>query len=149
MSVHTSRELRVYGAVTGYQEHLRGTLISNVGALTMSDVSGSAKGPVQDLTGATLATGTFYFFAATAGCSAVDLTFTATITGTAPTITVGPTLSDNITIKGTATAVTALVSGTQATTSLTGLRGERGVLVKMVVPGASTALFTVAEYSAL
>lgn len=95
-----------------------------------------------------LSTGTYWFFLPTAGGAAVDVIIAGTSTGTAPTVTMYPTKQDGLSQKGaSATAVT--FGASDAITSLSSLRGEPGVMVKVVVPAASTATFTTAEYSAL
>jgi hypothetical protein len=95
-----------------------------------------------------LATGTYWFFLPTAGAQAIDVIIAGTSTGTGPTLTMYPVKADGLTQKGsTTTAVT--FGSTDTITSITTLRGEPGVMLKVSVPAASTATFTTAEYSAL
>lgn len=95
-----------------------------------------------------LSTGTYWFFLPTAGAVAIDVLIAGTSTGTAPTLTMYPVKADGLSQKGASvTAVT--FSGSDTITSITTLRGEPGVMLKVSVPAASTATFTTAEYSAL
>lgn len=143
-----NREALVYGAITGSQGKIVGTNVSQAGTLTRADLEGNtgSVSATQPLAGAgSLAAGTYYYWIPTAGCTSLDVTLRLSA-GTAPTITLYPTLSDNISIKGTATSVSTITS-TQATTSLTTLRGERGCILKLV----AAAVFTIdqADYSCL
>lgn len=143
-----SREARTYGAVQGWQAKITGTNVSQGGTLAIGDISSNSAG--NPLAGQVLATGTFYYALPVSGCSALDVTLRMSAhTGTVPTITLYPTLSDSVSIKGTATSVTSLADATQATTTVTGLRGERVWLLKIVVPAASSATFDQADYSSL
>jgi len=148
------QEKRLVGAAGGWQELIRGTNVSVSGTPVRGDVEGnqsSGVGAHNPLAGAgALATGTYYYFLNCGGAAAIDVTLRMSAhTGTVPTITFYPVLADGVSIKGTATSVSALSDATQSTTSLTTLRGERGCLLKIVVPGASSATFDQAEYSAL
>lgn len=148
-----AQEKRLIGAAGGYQEPIRGTNVSVSGTPTRADVEGnqsSGVGAHNKLAGAgSLGPGTYYYYLNCGGAAAIDVTLRAsTVTGT-HTITLYPVLSDGVTIKGTATSVSSLVANTQATTSLTTLRGERGVMLKIVVNGASALVFDQAEHSAL
>lgn len=147
-----NQETNIKNAATGWQQKIKGTLQSQTGTLTRADLDGNAGAADAGIPlagGGTLATGTYYFYIPVAGCAAVDVTLRAsTVTGT-HTITLYPVLSDGVSIKGTATSVTALSANTQATTSLTTLRGERGVILKIIVAGASSLVFDQAEASAL
>lgn len=148
MSIDTNREHRSYGAVMGWQGSIVGSNMNVAAALAIGDLSGNLAQSL--LSGATLPTGTFYYAIPVAGVAALDVTLRmASHTGTVPAITLYPTLNDNVSIKGTATNVTALVDATQATTSVTTLRGERVWILKIVVPAASSTTFDQAEYSAL
>jgi len=157
MSVVHSREERTYGAVTGWQERIRGTCVSlGATAPTLNDVSGSAVASMVDLVGRTLAAGTYYFFLACSGAAAVDVTLRASANATnidATNTKVYRTLSDNVTEKmnatGSSSAVTfaTFANGTQQTASITTLRGERGALLKLVTTGSVT--IDQADYSAL
>lgn len=143
-------EARALNAVQGWQYPITGTNIAVSGTVSRNDLEGAVNAvtATQKLAGAVLAaSSTYYYFLPTSGCAAVDVTLKATFTN-APTITIVPTLSDNVTAKGAATTLTALVSGTQATGSLSGLRGERGCLLK-IVTAALGATFVDADYSAL
>lgn len=148
-----NQETLIKNAATGWQQKIKGTLLNVSGALVRSDIdgnAGAADAGIMLAGGGTLAaSGTYYFYIPVAGCAAVDVTLRAsTVTGT-HTITLYPVLSDGVTIKGTATAVSSLVAATQATTSITTLRGEKGVILKIVVAAASTLAFDQAEASAL
>lgn len=147
-----NQEKRLIGAAGGRQQKITGTNVSITGTLTRADLDGNSTSAAASipLAGAgSLGPGTYYYFLNTGGSAAVDVTLRAsTVTGT-HTITLYPVLSDGVTIKGTATSVSALVASTQATTSLTTLRGERGCLLKVVVNGASALVFDQAEFSAL
>lgn len=141
------RERNIYGSALGWQNTIQGTNVSVSGTLTRMDLD--CVGARATLAGATLSTGTYYYFIPTAGVAELDVTLRASaVTGT-HTITLYPVLSDCVSIKGTATSVSALVAATQATTSLTTLRGERGVILKIVVDAASSLTFDQADYSAL
>lgn len=148
-----TRERNLIHAATGWQNRIVGTNLAVSGTLARSDLEGNtgSASATQPLAGATLAASSTYYYAIpTAGCAALDVTLRmSSHTGTVPTITLYPTLSDNISIKGTATAVSSLVDATQATTSVTTLRGERVWILKIVVPAASTATFDQGDYSAL
>lgn len=147
-----NQESKIKGAATGWQGKITGTLLNVTGTLVRSDVDGNAGATFagQPLAGATLAASTTtYYYIPVAGCAAVDVTLRAsTVTGT-HTITLYPVLSDGVTIKGTATSVAALAAATQATTSITTLRGEQGVILKIVVNAASSLVFDQADFSAL
>lgn len=149
MTVDTNREHRAYGAVLGRQESITGTNANVAGTLALGDVSPSA-GLVATLSGATLATGSFYYAIPCGGCATLDVTLRMSAhTGTVATITLYPTLKDQVTIKGTATSVTTLVDAAQATTSVLTLRGERVWILKIVVPSSASITFDQAEFSAL
>lgn len=146
-------------AMTGWQLPITGTNLV-VTALVRASVDGNtlAAAATQKLAGVSLATGTYYYYIPTAGCSAVDVTLrssAATGTGLQSATTVYRVLSDGITEKmaagGTSAAVAfaTFVNGTQQTVSITGLRGEAGALLKIVVPSSSTVTFDHADMSAL
>ncbi|MGN6205974.1 hypothetical protein [Humibacter sp.] len=147
-----TRERQLVHAATGWQGKITGTNVAVSGTLARTDLDGNtgSVSATQPLAGAgSLGPGTYYYAIPTAGCSALDVTLRAsTVTGT-HTITLYATLSDNITIKGTATSVTALTANTQATTSVTTLRGERIWILKIVVNAASALVFDQADASAL
>lgn len=147
-----TRDAQLVGAAAGWQGSIKGTLLNVAGTLTRQDLEGNATGAdgaQKDLANAAMGIGTYYFFIPTAGCQTLDLTFrlAASGGGTAPTITLWKTLSDNITMKGTAATAVTTVTTTQATTQVTPLVGERGVVVKMVA--AATFKMDTADYSAL
>lgn len=148
-----NQEKRLIGAAGGRQQKITGTNVSVTGTLTRADVEGNTTSAAASipLAGAgALSTGTYYYFMNTGGSAAIDVTLRMSAhTGTVPTITFYPVLSDGVSIKGTATSVSALSDNTQSTTSLTTLRGERGCLLKIVVPATSSATFDQAEFSAL
>lgn len=132
------------GAAAGWQLPIMGTNLSVLGAVTKQDLDGNIAA-TKPLQGVTMLAGTYYYFLNTPGCTYLDVTLTLG-SGTAPTITLYPTLSDTITAKGAVTAV-ATVTAVQATTSLTTLKGERGCILKLVA--AATFVLSVADYSAL
>ena len=142
-------------AISGWQNKVQGTNLAVAGSLAYSDLHGDtgANSALKQLQGAgALSTGTYYYFIPTAGCSAVDVTLmtsAATGTGGSSAVTLVTTVSDNVTAKGTPGAFGAFVNGTPQTVSIATLRGERGCLLKIVVPGASSVTFSVADYSAL
>lgn len=148
---HLERQLQ--NATTGWQGKIKGTNAAVSGTLAITDLEGNTGAGAANvpLAGQTLAASSTYYYAIpTSGCSALDVTLRmASHTGTVPTITLYPTLSDYVSIKGTATSVSSLSDATQATTSVTTLRGERIWILKIVVPAASTATFDQADYSAL
>lgn len=153
MSMSTDRERKTYGAILGWQEQIRGSNLTVSGTPVIGDISGMSFGK---LAGQVLATGTFYYFLPVSGVSAVDVTLIMSAhTGSAPTVTLYKLLSDKLTEKldstgGTTARVTiTLTDGTQITGSMTGMRGEQGLMLKVVVPSSATATFTVAEFSAL
>lgn len=136
------------GAAAGWQNAIKGTNLAVSGTLTVADLDGNGKSAVAGtpLAGASLTTGTYYYYIPVAGCQNLDVTLRLA-SGTVPTITLYPVLSDGVSIKGTATSVTALVAAAQATTSLTTLKGERGVILKIVAGG--TCSLDQADYSAI
>lgn len=153
-------EARLQNAIAGWQGQIVGTLVAVSGTPKTSDVAGANGNGVGShvaLTGATLASGTYYFLIPAAGCAAVDVTLRASANATNIDTTnskVYRVLSDWVTEKmgatGSSTAVTfggAFANGTQQTASVTTLRGERGVLLKLVLTGSVT--FDQAESSAL
>jgi hypothetical protein len=150
---------RMEGAITGWQGPIQGTLAAVSGTPTYKDLEGNATvnaGARQPLAGATLATGTYYFFIPTSGCSAVDVTLRETA-GNANIDTTNTklfrVLVDGVSEKMNAAGISAAVAfgaftnALQQTASVTGLRGERGVLLKLVLTGSVT--FDQAEFSAL
>lgn len=143
-------------SLTGWQGKIKGTNSAVSGTLVRSDVDSSTAG--TPLAGATLATGTYYYYIPTGGDAAADCTLRtsgATGTGLSSAATFYKVLSDGITEKmnaaGTTAATTfaAFVNGTQQTVSQTAMRGEQGCLLKIVVPGASSVTFDQADFSGL
>lgn len=130
-----------YGAAAGRQAHIRG------GGLN-TDASFDA---ATELAGVTLqASTTYYFRVPTAGSAGLYVTLKpSAITGTGPTVTAYATLSDGITQKGSASTLTTPSGTTQVTDAITTLTGERFWVIKMVMPGASTCVFSQAEYTTL
>lgn len=148
-------------SLTGWQGKVTGTNLA-VTSLVRASIDGNslATPATQPLAGATLAaSSTYYYYIPTAGASAVDVTLRtsgATGTGLSSATTIYKVLSDGITEKMNAAGASAAVvmaspyvNGTQVTASITGLRGEQGVLLKIVVPAASTVTFDQADWSAL
>lgn len=131
----------VYGAAAGRQAKIKG------GGLE-TDLSLNAKTLLEGVTLA--ASTTYYFRIPTAGSSKLHVVLKpSAVTGTGPTITAYATLSDGITQKGTASSFTTPSGTTQVVNEVTTLAGERYWMVKMVVPGASTCVFSQAEFTTL
>jgi hypothetical protein len=102
------------------------------------------------LEGVVLSTaGTYYYSMATTGAAEIDVTLRPSATSGTVTMACYPTLRDGVTIKGTETAFTAPVAGTQETKTLQSLRGVRMCVLKIVVSGASSITFDQAEFSTL
>ncbi len=135
-----NQDRRAIGAVTGWQDLIRG------GGSVTTPVLRDAGTP---LTGVVLAPGTYTYQIPVAGASAVDVSLRASaVTGTV-TPTIVPTFFDGVTAKTTATSFAALAAGVGQTVTLTGLRGERQVLLTITVPGGGSLTLDRAEYSAL
>lgn len=104
------------------------------------------------LAGVTLSTGTYNYSIPVDGAGAVDVvlrTSAATGTGLSSTATIQATLNDGVTLKGSTTAASAtFVNGTAQILSLTALRGEKVVNLRIVVPATSSVTFDQAEFSA-
>lgn len=92
---------------------------------------------------------TVYYSMNTSGSAEIDITLRPSAVSGTVTITCYPTLRDGVTIKGTATAFTAPVAGTQETKTLQSLRGVRICVLKVVTAAASSITFDQAEYSTL
>jgi len=142
-------------ALTGWQGTIKGSNTA-VTSLARNSVDGTGTG--TPLAGATLSTGTYYYFIPTGGAAAADCTLRtsgATGTGLVSAATFYKVLSDGITEKmnaaGSTAATTfgAFVNGTQQTVSQTAMRGEQGCVLKIVVPAASTVTFDQGEFSGL
>jgi hypothetical protein len=101
------------------------------------------------LAGQTLTEGTYTYELPVSGAAAVDVTLKASsVTGTiAPTIY--PTYVDGLTAKGTPVAFDTLANDTLQTKSIETLRGERVVMLEIVVGAGESVTFSQAEYSAL
>lgn len=141
---------RINASATGWQGPVQGPCVAVPGALALTDLKGATAG--KALANVALSTGTYYFFIPTSGSSAVDVTLrtsAATGTGLSSAVTLYTVLSDCITAKGSPQTAAAFVNGTAQTLSITTLRGERGCLLKIVVPVTSTVTFDIADASAL
>lgn len=131
------------GAVNGRQLLLEdaaspdGTLVT--GPLVGQQLDGGASGR------------TFVIFAPTAGAQTATFFFKLIFTGTAPTATVVPTMSDGETPRVGATAVDfeTFTSGAWSTAQVTGLEGEAGCRIALTIAADVTATVVGAEYTAL
>jgi hypothetical protein len=112
--------------------------------------------PELALAGQTLpANSTLLFALPVRGASSVDVLLRfSTVTATVPTASIYKTMADGLTEKmnaagaSAAVAFAAFVNGVQQTASVTTLRGERVVLLK-IVTGANPPTIDQAEYSTL
>lgn len=144
MNPAAGSEKGLQNSVQGWQDYLRGA-----GTQTGLD---SMKRLVDAGTNSTA--GTYFYAVPCFGANAVDITLRAsTLTGTV-TVTAYKTLGDGFTEKMDATGASAaititLVAATQKTGSITTLRGERIVILKIVIAGSSSVAFDQAEFSAI
>lgn len=105
---------------------------------------------VAALAGVALTEGTYYYSIPVIGNSAVDVTLRPSSISGAITPALYKTMVDRQTIKGAEVPFgAALVDDTQATQSITDLRGEQRVILKIEVPSGASVTFDQAEYSAL
>jgi hypothetical protein len=135
-----NENLKQIGAITGWEGLIIGTLKSML-APTVADLDSD---DWKALAGAVLPIGTYFFAIPVSGAVAVDVTLRAS--AGAATASIYRVLADHITEKmdpagaSAAQAFAAFVIGTQQTVSITGLRGEAIVLLKVVVAVAGFTL---------
>lgn len=144
MRIGPGSDLGMKYVVSGWQDYIRG-----------GGTQASMDYPVRLIDAGALSASTTYFYSIPCfGAATVQATlFPSIVTGTV-TVTMYKTLTDNFTEKqtdaGASEAVTiTLVQGAYRGGTISNLRGERLVVLKIVVAAASTATFTTAEYSAL
>lgn len=142
MSVTETQDKRLLGAAAGRQGPIRGS-----GTLASLTTEESLVKKLTDM-GAISTAGDYYFHIPVGGASLVQITLRTTAISGTVTCTFYRTLSDGVTIKGTATSLTT-PSSTQSTTEIATLAGERYGIVKITVAAASSVTFDQAEYSAL
>lgn len=133
---------------------VRGRQLTIVGSGVVPDTDATLA--VALIARALPASGTYYFPLPVTGASAIDVILRLSAhTGTVPTASIYKTLLDGTTEKmdsagaSEAVAFSAFVDGSQRKASITTLRGEKVVMLKIVVPGASTSTFDQGEYSSL
>ena|SRR5690348_1961493 len=97
-----------------------------------------------------LGPGTYSFQLDTQGATACDVRIQGTHTTVVPTASIFATYADGQTSKGTAVALPSYPGdSTDWVASITTLRGEKYVVLALVVPATATFTPTIGEFSAL